>query len=193
MINLSSAFNEGMTNLRNWRIRYTPKEYPEKIALNLFYRRYAMQFMWPDIENFISAKQYDDFGDALLAIERVYSQIATSKVHPILLSLLKNNPTNPVGGINYAHYLEMISKIHAGDKKTKEELEFAYLYYLLSDKATLCWAALCATGVDKNLAIGILSGVLTMPQPINDYTTINSAMGQLCAARYLHDHYVPLP
>lgn len=199
MINLESYYNEGITNLKNWRTRYDPLIYPEKVALNIFYRRYTMEFMWSDIVSFVEkGKDISVYtstvnGDETLkAIEDLYSRTATEKTRPILLSLLKDKPTNSVGGIKYEHYIDLIKRIRNGDENAKEDLEFSYLYYLLSDKATLIWTMLCATGFDKIQAINFMSGLSTMPQPVDDYMTINSAMGQLCATPYLNEHYVPL-
>ena len=39
MIDLTYALNEGTSNLIKWRGRYSPQEYPQKIVLNIFYRR----------------------------------------------------------------------------------------------------------------------------------------------------------
>lgn len=199
-MNLESYYIEGINNLKNWRNRYNANEYPEKVALNIFYRRYTMEFMWSDIESLIEKGSKVNIltstangPETLDFIEELYSRTATEKTHPILLSLLKNKPTNTVGGIKYDHYLNLIEKTQNGDKNAKEDLEFSYLYYLLSDKATIVWAMLCATGFNKIQAISFLAGVSAMQQPVNDYTTINSAMGQLCVAPYLNEHYIPLP
>lgn len=200
MINLESYYYEGITNLQNWSNHYDSQGYSEKIAYDIFYRRYTIEFMWPTIVSLIEkGKTIDPFTattngtESLETVEKIYNRTATEKTSLILDSLLKNSPADSVGGIKYEHYANLIKRIQNGDREAKEDLEFSYLYYLLSDKAILIWVSLCATGFNKTQAIAFLSGISVMPQPVDDYETISSAMGQLCAAPYLNKHYTPLP
>lgn len=200
MINLEYYYEEAINNLKTWIARYDKNEYFEKVALNLFYRRYTMTFMWEDIEMYIKkGESLNMFSEGtnsskdLSELENIYSKTASIKVHPILISLLDNEPFNFVGGIQYApRYNQLVQQAQFGDLSAKEELEFSYLYYFLSDKATLVWASLCSSGYTKIQAINVLSGQINMEQPIEDYTTINSAMGQLCVTPFLHNNYKPL-
>lgn len=41
MIDMTPALTEGTNNLISWRNRYSDIEYPRKVVLNIFYRRYA--------------------------------------------------------------------------------------------------------------------------------------------------------
>ena len=80
-----------------------------------------------------------------------------------------------------------------GSKPAKEELEFSYLHYLISDKATLAWAAFCATGISPLKAITEVSGAIIQPMPLNDYNTLTVGLGQLYTTRFLQERYKPLP
>ena len=49
MIDFSVFYEEGLKNLQTWKTRYSTDEYPEKVALNIFYRRMAMKRAWSQI------------------------------------------------------------------------------------------------------------------------------------------------
>jgi hypothetical protein len=51
MVDLSNLYITGLGMLQTWRGRYSLEEYPEKVLLNIFYRKYTTDFMWNDIEN----------------------------------------------------------------------------------------------------------------------------------------------
>ncbi len=193
MVDLTQGFNEGMNNILTWRNRYTASEYAGKVVLNIFYRKYTMQEMWGEMQPYIDHTKGGDFAKAVTELEIIYSNTATSKVHSTLLAKLKYHPERQVGGTSYKSFGQLIKRASAGDGEAKEEIEFNYLYHLLSDKATLYWAAACSTGVDKIKAIATISGYVIEPMAIDDYSTVNKALGQLCAAPYMHNHYNPLP
>lgn len=62
MIDLTYALNEGTSNLIKWRNRYSPQEYPQKIVLNIFYRRYTMSRIWNRLMQMKNSEM--DFEDA---------------------------------------------------------------------------------------------------------------------------------
>lgn len=193
MVDLIQAFNEGLNNIRTWRNRYTPSEYPAKVVLNIFYRKYTMYVMWDDMLPYINQCKGGDFSTAVQELERIYGNTAINKIQRVLLMKLQSQPDFQLGGTSYAAFSENIRKASVGDKTAKEEIEFAYLFNLLADKATLYWAAACSTGADKIKAVGIVSGYMIETMPINDYSTANMVLGRLSAAPYLHNHYKPLP
>ena len=110
----------------------------------------------------------------------------------MLESNLANNPNENVGGSTFSHYNELIEKARRGDRKAKEEIEFSYFYYFLADKATLLWAAVCVSGVDKIKAIQEVSGFIIEPMPLNDYATVSNGLGQLAVSPFLHRNYTPM-
>lgn len=193
MIDMTPALTEGINNLCTWRNRYTSTEYPQKVVLNIFYRRYTMNKMWNDLMNIIDQKSYNSFQEAAMTLEKLYSKTAVTKVQPYLESWIKNNPDEIVGAIHYRDFIGLIQRVQMGSKPAKEELEFSYLYYLISDKATLAWAAFCATGISPLKAITEVSGAIIQPMPLNDYNTLTVGLGQLYTTRFLQDRYNPLP
>lgn len=193
MINLTSALTEGTKNLIIWRKRYSSSEYPRKVVLNIFYRRYAMSKMWNELMNVVNQKSYKSFQEAAMALERLYSITAKTKVALNLETWIQNNPDEIVGAIRYRDFVGLIQRVQMGSKPAKEELELSYLHYLISDKATLAWAAFCATGISPLKAITEVSGVIIQPMSLNDYNTLTSGLGQLYTTRFLQDRYTPLP
>ena len=193
MIDMTSALTEGTNNLLKWRNRYSSVEYPQKIVLNIFYRRYTMRTMWNELMNIINQRAYNSFQDAAMVLEKLYSSTATVKVAPYLESWIRNNPNEIVGAIHYKDFEGLIQRVQMGSKPAKEELEFSYLHYLISDKATLAWAAFCAFGISPLKAITEVSGAIIQPMPLHDYNTLTVGLGQLYTTRFMQDRYNPLP
>lgn len=183
MVDLKPLLSEAQTNLIRWRNRYSPAEYPHKVVLNLFYRRHTMKCMWNEILAYADQRKgIKTFQNAYRELEILYSQTATTKIQPILESKLANNPTEDVGGSTFDHYNNLAVKAVRGDKAALNELEFCYLYFFLADEATLIWAAIAASGVDKVRAIAEVSGAIIQPMPLVDYATVSQGLGQLAAA-----------
>ena len=193
MIDMTSALTEGTNNLLKWRNRYSSVEYPQKIVLNIFYRRYTMRTMWNELMNIVNQRAYNSFQDAAMVLEKLYSSTAIVKVAPYLESWIRNNPNEIVGAIHYKDFEGLIQRVQIGSKPAKEELEFSYLHYLISDKATLAWAAFCAIGISPLKAITEVSGAIIQPMPLNDYNTLTVGLGQLYTTRFMQDRYNPLP
>lgn len=194
MIDLTPAFKEGMNNLQKWRNRYSTEEYPYKVALNLFYRKYTMKLMWDEIMAFANqSKKQSNFQQALMTLELYYSRTATTRVMPILEERLARYPNENIGGSSYDHYLNLINQVRNGNNKAREEIEFSYLYFLLADKCTLYWAAVCSTGKDKISAIAAVTGFIISDMELNDYGIVSQELGQLYVSKYLQVNYTPLP
>ncbi len=196
---LRHSLNEGMNNLMTWRNRYSKTEYAEKVVLNIFYRKYTMEFMFPDIigcyeTNFLGKPKvkWNDFNEGFQKLKTTYGSTAISKTQPVLLNLLTNTQRN-VGNTNYGIFAPLISEAKSGNKAKLEEIEYAYLYYLLTDECVLLWGAFGGTGLSKLDAVGKMSGVLIETEEIKTYGQIEQVLGQLCAAAYLKENYKPLP
>lgn len=196
---LRYSLNEGMNNLLTWRNRYTITEYPEKVVLNIFYRKYTMEFMFPEIigcfENDFFGKPkviWNDFNEGFQKLKTTYGSTAISKTQPVLLNLLTNIQRN-VGNTNYGIFTSLISEAKIGNKTKLEEIEYSYLFYLLTDECVLLWGALGGTGLKKIEAIGKISGLIIKTEEIKTYGQIEQVLGQVCAAAYLKEHYKPLP
>lgn len=194
MIDLSPLFPEAVNNMRTWKNRYTATDFPYKVVLNMFYRRYTMKYMWTEIMKYANGIYgQKDFSTAYNELEHKYAQVAMTKTRYVLETTIKSNPNEDVGGSTFEYYNALINRAKKGDRAAKEEIEFCYFYFFLADKVTLLWAAVCASGVDKLKAITEVSGAIIEPMPLNDYGTISQGLGQLAVAPFLRTHYTPAP
>lgn len=105
MIDLNSCFEEAVNNIRIWRNRYSSKEYPHKVVLNIFYRAYSVEHIYRQFQN-EKLQKFSSFNEAIIWINGYYSKIATTCIAPVLLNVLKDNPDNKVGNISFSNYNE---------------------------------------------------------------------------------------
>ena len=158
-----------------------------------------MEFMFPEImgcyeSNFLGKPKvkWNDFNEGFQKLKASYGSTAVSKTQPVLLNLLADTQRN-VGNTNYGIFTPLISEAKDGNNAKLEEIEYAYLYYLLTDECILLWGAFGGTGLSKLDAIGKMSGVIIKTEEIKTYGQVEQVLGQLCAAAYLKEHYKALP
>ena len=176
-----------------WRNRYSKTEYPEKVVLNIFYRKYTIEFMMPELMKcFNNSAKWSDFNIGYRELKTKYGETAANKTNGILLELLKQTDRQ-VGNTSYSIFQPLISSAKTGDKAKLEEIEYAYLYYFLTDESILLWAAFGGTGINKIDAIGQLSGLILETEEILNYGQIEEILGKFCAAAYLNNNYKALP
>jgi len=199
MLDLQNPYKEGLDNLLKWRNRYSKLEYPEKIVLNIFYRKYTIEFMWSEIyscfEKTIFGKpktKWTDFKKGYFKLKEIYGKTATSVTHSQLPLLLKDT-NRIVGNTTYSNLQKLIISSQNTESKSLEELEYSYLYYLLTDESILLWAAIGGTGKNKIDAIGVLSGYKIETEDIVQYRQADEVIGKLCSASYLAQNYKALP
>lgn len=199
-VDLSIALNEGMTNLMRWHDRYSTQEYPEKVLLNLFYRKYAIESLWDELNGSFRTKLFGgkkvlwkDYNKAYNNFRWQHQDVGRAKILPILENRLQQNPERMVGSISYGDYSHRISKAKVGSASDLEEIEYAYLYYYLADECVMLWASIGGTGKGKIEAIGLLSSAIIETPEINTYAHAESVIGRLCVAPYMHNNYKALP
>jgi hypothetical protein len=194
-IDLSNPFNEGCSNLKTWRSRYSKSEYPSKIVLNTFYRQYTMQSIWDNqIDKSFTALSGSetDIITGFQKLEQAYSTASTQFTVGNTLTDLMNKKQD-VGGLNYANNIPLIARGQNGDNAAIEELEFTYLHYLLCNKSVLMWAAFGRKGFTRIDAIAQITGaVIEFTQPMT-YAAILNILGKLGVAAKMNEYYSPLP
>jgi hypothetical protein len=194
-IDLTNPYNEGLNNLKNWRLRYAKSEYPFKVVQNLFYRQYTMNSIWDSqIDNSFNKFKGTE-NDAIKSFQKLETEYSYASqqftVGNTLIDLM--NKKQDVGGLNYQNNIPLIDKSKNGDGTAIEEMEFTYLYYLLCNKATLMWAAFGRKGFLRIDAIAQVTGVvIEYNQPIT-YGGILNIMGQLGCSEKMNSLYSPLP
>jgi hypothetical protein len=50
-IDLTITFKDARQLITTWETRYSLEEYPKKVVMNIFYRKYTIQKMWAQIFN----------------------------------------------------------------------------------------------------------------------------------------------
>lgn len=198
-VDLKHSVIEGTNNLLTWRNRYSKTDYPEKVVLNIFYRKYTIHFMFSEIIGYFDKSlfgkpkvKWNDFNEGFKTLKENYGKIAVSNTQPKLINLLSDSHRK-VGNTNYAAFTPLISEALKGNKSKLEEIEYAYMYYLLTDECVLLWAALGGMGLSKIEAFGKLTGLIIEVEDVNLYEQVEQILGQLCAAPYLKENYKALP
>lgn len=191
MLDLRQAYSEGIQNIRNWRTRYTPQEYPNKVVINMMYRAYSMNYIWNDYKNGILA-QYTNFQEAAFAMEQRYSSIAVEKVHNNLMAWLESRPNETIGNLTFDSY-KRLATAAVNDKTKKEELEFSYIFDLLQEKCVLYWIALRQTGKSDIDAIAQITGVIIEPISNIDYAIAKYIFQELYVKKYISQNYSSMP
>ncbi len=188
MIDFGVFYQEGIKNLQKWQERYDSDEYPRKVVLNIFYRRLAMKRIWPQI------LAYADGHHGVMSYERAYKELQeiyaqeALNVNPILQKYLNSHPSEDMGGATFEYYQQLAEQANFMSQ-AMYSLETSYLFYMMSDCATLVWAAIAASGVDKVRAVAEVTGCIIQPMPLNAYTTISQGIGQLVVSNYIQQRY----
>lgn len=193
-IDLTNPLNDGIKYLKLWRERYSSTEYPSKIALNIFYRQYAMDFIW-DMQIANSFEKYKNSETDLLTayrkIETKYSESAEKFIGDNrLINLMKEGVE--IGGLNYNSLSSLVSKAEKEDNKAIEELEFTYLYWLLANKANIMWASYGRLGYNEIESITkVTDAIIKINEPLNYKNSLN-IFGNLIVSKFMDKNYVPL-
>ena len=183
MIDLKSAFTEGVNNISTWRNRYTPQEYPHKVLINIMYRAYTMNFVWQYFENG-KLPRFNNFNDAIIYMERYYGQTATEKVNANLLSWLRTRPNDHIGGCNYKFTEEVATDAERSASDLKL-METSYFVHLLKDKMVLYYIAMRLAGKTDEGAIEALTNYQVQMTDKFNYTSAKNAFGELIVDNYL--------
>lgn len=191
MLDLRQAYSEGIQNIRNWRTRYTPQEYPHKVVINIMYRAYGMNYIWNDYKNG-NLPRYSNFQEAVIDMEQRYSRVAIEKVRDNLMVWLDNKPNEAIGNLTFSNY-DRLATVAENDKTKKEELEFSHIFDLLQEKCVLYWIALRQTGKNDIDAIATITGVIIESIPNMDYAGAKYVFQELCVKQYISQNYSPLP
>lgn len=188
MIDFSVFYQEGVKNLQHWKQRYDEDEYPEKVVLNIFYRRLTMKRIWPQILAYANCRKGAlPYATALAQLQKLYSDEAM-RVNPLLIDYLHSHASEDMGGATFEYY-QQLAQYAMFSNEAKYNLETSYLFYMMSDQATLVWAAIAASGVEKVRAVTEVTGCIIQPMPLNDYATVSQGIGQLAVSNYIQQRY----
>jgi len=194
--NLKNPLEHGIQQLMVWKNHYSQSDYPERLVQNIFFRRYTLELMFPDIlkcfEKGIFGKQkvkWNDPFESYLKILEMYNLIATTKVQPILVNLLKDTGRS-VGNINFSVFQNHILEAKKGNKVKLEELEFAYVDFFVKDDCILRWGALGWTGLNMVDSVQKMVGSPIEGPEIETYAQIDQVFSDFYVSEFVKKHYI---
>jgi len=191
MIDLRPALNEAMGNIQNWRNKYSPKEYPHKIVLNMMYRAYSTRIVYNSFAQ-DEMVDFDDFDEAVLYVLRFYGETALTEVNPYLIGWMHDRPNEQVGSLTTAKYEALASKAE-NSESSLEELEFSYIFEMINDMCVLYFIAFRLSGLSEVDAIAKMTNIIIEPLDRMDYAITKQAFLQLLVAKFMGENYRPLP
>jgi hypothetical protein len=177
-IDLTSTFKDARQLTNTWKTRYSAAEYPQKVIINIFYRKYTIEKMWPTIFN----TKYSHWESAFKDLKNKYAEVALS-INPVLESKLKAN--DKVTSIKFSDFTSYIHSAASGSTEALKGIEYTYFLHRIFDELILVWVAMVVSGETKVNAIAKITRAVLAEMPINDYATIEQIFDQLGAEKYL--------
>ena len=182
-IDLTSTFKDARQLTNTWKVRYSAAEYPKKVIMNIFYRKYTIEKMWPTIFN----TQFSDWETAYERLQLEYSEVAL-EINPLLESKLSKN--DKVTSIHFSDFTSYIQSAELGNQEALQGIEYTYFLHRILDDLILVWAAIVNSGDTKINAITKITRVVIAEIPINDYAVIEQIFDKLGAEQYLQSLFL---
>ena len=183
-VDLTSTFKDARQLINTWRNRYDPKEYPQKVVMNVFYRKYTIERMWSKIFD----KKYSDWQTAYNDLKTKYAETAQNEIVPVLERKLQSN--DKVNSIKFSDFTAYIKSAGNGNQDAIKGIEYTYFLHRILDEMTLIWVALVLSGETKINAIAKMTRAVLAEMPINDYAVIENVFDQLGAEKYLQSLFI---
>lgn len=182
-IDLTSTFKDARQLTDTWKARYSAAEYPQKVIMNIFYRKYTIEKMWPTI--FIT--KYSSWEAAYENLKNKYAEVTLS-INPVLETKLKAN--DKVTSIKFSDFTSYIQSASSGNKEALKGIEYTYFLHRIFDELILVWVAMVISGDTKINAIAKITRAVLAEMPINDYAVIEQIFDQLGAEKYLQTLFI---
>ena len=182
-IDLISTFKDARQLTNTWKARYSAAEYPQKVIMNIFYRKYTIEKMWPSIFN----TKYSSWETAYENLKNKYAEVALS-INPVLETKLKAN--DKVTSIKFSDFTSYIQSAATGNEEALKGIEYTYFLHRIFDELILVWVAMVISGDTKINAIAKITRAVLAEMPINDYAVIEQIFDQLGAEKYLQTLFI---
>lgn len=182
-IDLTNTFKDARQLTNTWKSRYSSTEYPQKVIMNIFYRKYTIEKMWPTI--FLA--KYSNWETAYENLKIKYADVALT-INPVLESKLKAN--DKVTSIRFSDFTSFIQSAALGNKEALKGIEYTYFLHRIFDELILVWVAMVISGETKINAIAKITRAVLEEMPINEYEVIEQIFDQLGAEKYLQTLFV---
>jgi hypothetical protein len=178
-VDLSLTFKDARNLLNTWKSRYSQAEYPYKVVLNIFYRKFTIEKILPVA---ITLKS-PTWQQAYELNQQKYASVAQIEIVPVLEKWVQSN--RQVGMIKYTDFQNYISSASKGDANAIKGIEYTYMLHRIIDELILIWISMVNSGETKIGAISKLTGAVIANMPIEKYEVIESIFDQLGAEQYL--------
>ncbi len=182
-VDLTSTFKDARQLTNTWKARYSAAEYPQKVIMNIFYRKYTIEKMWSTIFN----TKYSNWETAYASLKSKYGEVALT-INPVLESKLRAN--DKVTSIRFSDFTSYIQAAASGNKDALKGIEYTYFLHRIFDELTLVWVAMVVSGDTKINAIAKITRAVIAEMPINDYAVIEQIFDQLGAEKYLQSLFI---
>lgn len=183
-IDLTNTFKDSRLLINTWKNRYDPAEYPEKVVMNIFYRKYTIEKMWETM--FI--QKFADWQTAYHYLKQKYGEVAQTEIVPVLIRKLDLN--DKVTTIKFSDFASFIKSASSGNQEAIKGIEYTYFLHRILDELVLIWVSMVISGESKINAIAKITRAVIDDIPINDYTTIEQIFDQLGAEQYLQNLFL---
>jgi hypothetical protein len=183
-VDLTSTFKDARQLINTWKARYSSTEYPRKVIMNIFYRKYTIEKMWPTI--FIT--KYSNWETAYENLKLKYAEVAQLDINPVLESKLRSN--DKITSIKFSDFTAYIQSAIDGNKDALKGIEYTYFLHRILDELIIIWVAMVISGDSKINAIAKITGAVIAEMPINEYALIEQIFDQLGAERYLQSLFI---
>lgn len=184
-VDLTSTFKDARPHLTMWKDRYSPAEYPQKVVMNIFYRKYTIDKMWPRVIN----QTHPTWQIAYQNNKLKYAETAQHEIVPVLESLIKSD--KKAGTIKYSEFSQYVKAASQGDPNALKGVEFTYFLHRIFDELTTIWISMVNGGDTQINAIAKMTGAVLAPEtPITGYADIENIFDQLGAENHLYSLFM---
>lgn len=177
--------------LNEWRKRYSRREYPVKLGLNLLYEGLTIKKDWTDIKkSFDSENQgmFTSFDDADTYLYSRRRNIQVNEILPIV-----ENQFKKIEKLPYLDFSSFRNRCYSAQKSQSnpeiiEEIEFTYFFHTSAYELIYRWSALGLIGYNQNQAFENISNTVFEDIDFNSLELLVQAFGKVSSM-----YYKPLP
>jgi hypothetical protein len=184
-VDLTNTFKDARGLINTWKRRYSKSEYPEKVIINIFYRKYTIEAMWEKAIQQNHSTWQIAYNNNLVE----YANVAQNTIVPVLKNYLRVN--RKVTSICYSDFASYINTASRGNEEAIKAIEYTYFLHRILDDLNILWISMVNSGETPTNAIQKLTGAI-FPNglPINSYAEVENILDQLGAERYLQSLFM---
>lgn len=183
-VDLSNTFKDARRLINAWKERYSPQEYPYKVVLNIFYRKFTIEKMWSRA----TSQSHPTWQQAYQYNMNLYGDVASGEIVPVLETWVKAN--KQIGMIKFSDFQSYIQSAAGGNQEALKGIEYTYFLHRILDELIILWISKVNAGETKINAIASMTRAVLAEMPVNDYATIEQVFDQLGAEQSLQALFV---